>query len=72
MGLFQKKKGPAISFDPALQEPVVRQSICTGEMTAGFVDRVTGQFQDYMRLADRAALEDFCRRTGVSEVRTIY
>ena len=72
MSFFRKTAEQPIAYDSQKQEPVVRKSICTGEMTAGFVDRVTGQFQDYMRLADRAALEDFCRRTGVSEVRTIY
>ncbi len=66
------KKDDSIPYDPARQEPAVRRSICTGEMTAGFIDRETGQFHDLMRLDGPAALEDFRRRTGVESLRTIY
>ena len=38
MPLFHKKEKP-LPFDPERQEPAVRRSICTGEMTLGFVDR---------------------------------
>ena len=43
MGLFGKKQ--KIAFDPAKQEPAVRKSICTGEMTVGFIDKETGKFR---------------------------
>ena len=72
MALFRKSKTGTIPYDQECQEPVVRRSICTGEMTAGFMDRKTGKFTDYMRLADQEALENFCQSVGVSEVRTIY
>ena len=72
MGIFRKSKPAPIPYDPACQEPVVRRSICTGEMTAGFVDRKTGKFTDYMRLLDQQALEEFCESVGLPEVRTIY
>ena len=70
---FQKKK-PKISFDPALQEPAVRQSICTGEMTAGFIDRQTGAFHDVMRVDGPKGLRRFCEEIGVEpeSVKTIY
>ena len=75
MGLFHRKKtAPVIPYDPARQEPAVRRSICTGEATAGFVDRETGKFQDYMLLLGRKELEEFSRSVGVrpEEIKTIY
>ena len=73
MSLFHKKpRAPA--FDPARQQPAVRRSICTGEMTVGFIDRETGKFQDVMRVDGQAGLERFCRDIGanVEDVKTIY
>lgn len=74
MSLFRQKSLPEIPYDREAQTPAVRRSICTGEMTAGFLDRATGKFQDYMLLRDRQELEGFCRRTGVrpEELKTIY
>ena len=43
---------PSFSFDPATQEPAVRRSICTGEMTVGYIDKATGKFHDLM-MVDR-------------------
>ena len=72
MPFFSKKKPmPAFSFDHATQEPAVRKSICTGEMTVGFIDKATGKFHDLMMVDDQG-LEDFCRQVGVDEIRTIY
>ena len=64
MPLFKRAKAPEIPYDPARQTPAVRCSICTGEMTAGFLE--DGVFHDWMRV-DRAGLADFCRRVGVRE-----
>ena len=74
MQFFHKKQAPGIPYDPAVQQPAVRRSVCTGEMTAGFLDRETGRFQDLMLLRDQAELADFARRTGVApeEVKTVY
>ena len=72
MALFRKHKTPAVSYDPATQEAVVRRSICTGEMTVGFIDRNTGKFTDLMRVDDRRELEAFMKQIGVDEIRTIY
>ena len=70
MGLFRKRQ--TIAYDPVKQEPAVRKSICTGEMTVGFVDRETGKFIDLMRVNGEKELEAFCREIGVKEIRTIY
>ena len=71
MPLFRKKQELSIPYDPQIQEPAVRKSICTGEMTVGFIDKATGKFHDYM-LVDSHGLEEFCRRVGCKEIRTIY
>ena len=70
--MFFKKKKTEVSYDPERQEPAVRRSICTGEMTVGFIDRETGRFVEYMKAEDQQALEDFCRAVGVETIRTIY
>ncbi len=71
MALFHKKPA-APAYDPETQEPAVRKSICTGEMTVGLIDKKTGRFQDLMRVEDQAELEAFCRRIGAEKIKTIY
>ena len=71
MSLF-RKKAPAIPYDPVTQQPAVRRSICTGEMTVGFIDRDTGKFRDIMRVDGQAGLEAFMKQIGVTEIKTIY
>ena len=72
MPLFKRKPSlPPLSYDPETQEPAVRKSICTGEMTVGFVEKATGKFHDLM-LVDAQGLEDFCRRVGQDKIKTIY
>ena len=70
MALFSRKAG--IEYDPAAQEPAVRKSICTGEMTVGFIDRKSGRFQELMRVDGQKGLEEFMKKTGVKELRTMY
>ena len=72
MALFRKKHIEKIEYDPAVQQPAVRRSICTGEMTVGFVKG--GVFRDYALARDQKELEDFCRAVGVSpeELKTVY
>ena len=71
MSLFKRKKREEIHFDPGTQIPAVRRSICTGEMTVGFIDKATGKFIDLM-CVDRKGLEDFMKDIGVEEIKTIY
>ena len=44
MPFFKKKTLPPLPYDPETQEPAVRRSICTGEMTVGFIDKATVPF----------------------------
>lgn len=70
MGWFRKKQ--KVTFDPAKQEPAVRKSICTGEMTVGFIDKETGKFTELMRVNGQKGLDEFCTELGVKEIKTIY
>ncbi len=70
MPLFGKK--PQLKYDPQTQQPAVRKSICTGEMTAGFIDLRTGKFQDIMRVDGRRGLEAFMKEIGATEIKEIY
>ena len=70
MGFFQKKR--SLPYDPETQEPVIRKSICTGEMTAGYVDKPGGKFHELRLVRSRAEIDEFCREIGVTEIRTIY
>jgi len=74
MSLFAKKRHETPKYDPAAEQPAVRRSICTGEMTVGFVDRKTGRFRDVMMAADQRELDDFLRQIGAKpeDLKTLY
>ena len=73
MSLFRRKaKPPAVAYDAQTQQPAVRRSICTGEMTVGFIDRRTGKFTDLMRVDGQHELDEFMRSIGADEYKTIY
>ena len=74
MSLFHRERKPSIPYDPNTQRPAVRRSICTGEMTVGFIDKSTGKFREYMLARDQQELENFCKGVGidVKDLQTIY
>ena len=74
MELFRKKTPPAIPYDPETQEPAVRSSICTGEMTVGFIDRKTGKFREYELARSQGDVDAFCKRVGMEpqDIKRIY
>lgn len=73
VSLFKKRpKSPSVSWNPDTQQPAVRKSICTGEMTVGFIDKATGRFTDLMRVDDMRGLEAFMESIGAKEYKTIY
>ena len=68
---FHKTKEP--KYDPARETPAIRQSICTGEKTAGFCDIATGRFSEIMLIRTQKDLDDFRKEYGVEgPIRTIY
>ncbi len=74
MSIFHKKQEKPIPFDPEKEEPAIKKSICTGEATVGFVDRVTGHFRDIQVVSTPLDIAEFCRRTGTDpdKIKTIY
>ena len=66
------KKAKKIDYDPELQEPAVRRSICTGETTVGFIDRSSGRFIDYKLVKNSTDIDEFMKQTGTDKLKTIY
>lgn len=65
---FRKAQSSCKSaFDPAQYRPAMRVSICTGERTAGFQDRQTGNFHDVMQVPGSRELAAFCKEYGIQE-----
>jgi hypothetical protein len=71
-GFFQKKAVKPIAFDAAMQRPVVRCSICTGEQVAGFKDVENGHFTEVMLIRNNADLEKFKKTYGLENVTKEY
>ena len=72
MGFFGKKR-PEPKPDLSGKRPAVRKSICTGEMTGGYIDPDTGKFHE-LELIPPGGLDAFCKSVNVSpgDVETIY
>ena len=63
----------SLSYDPSLQEPVLRCSICNGEQVAGFRDKKTGAFSEVMLIRSPQDLEEFRSQYNIQEeIRKIY
>lgn len=71
--LFRKKQ-EVRTYDPAVQRPVIRVSICTGERTAGFRNLQTGKFTEVMLVRSEEDLREFRRLYGLGdgEISTEY
>ena len=66
----RKKKEPGYDTEHCL--PVIRQSICTGEKTAGFQNHETGKFIEVMLIRTPEDLESFKRACGLDHVDVEY
>lgn len=64
---FFHKKTPVKDYDREHWKPWLRVSICTGEKTAGFKNRTTGEFNEVMRIDDDKDLQDFAKEYGIEE-----
>ena len=71
--LFRKKQ-EVRTYDTAVQRPVIRASICTGERTAGFRNLQTGKFTEVMLVRSEEDLREFRRLYGLGdgEISTEY
>ena len=75
MKLFNRKNSASTSPYPNDKyEPVLKSSICTGELTACFRDRETGKLHDIMVIRHPKDLHDFGKEYGVDveNMRTVY
>ena len=70
---FKKKKQPAVTWDPALQKPVLHRSICSGETAAGFKDLSSGTIHEVMLIRNDRDLQEFMDTYGLTETpETVY
>ena len=65
MRLFQKSKSSG-TYDPEIEKPMIKASICNGEQVAGFVDVKTGAFHEIMLIRSEDDLDEFRRRYGLT------
>lgn len=74
MSLFSRKKPSLPSFPAEEFEPLLRQSICTGEVTACVRERATGHLREVQLIRTREDLEEFCAACGADpdKIKTIY
>ena len=71
--LFGRKKAETGSYDPDIQKPVIKCSICNGEQVAGFVDLRSGIFSDVSLLRSNEDLRKFKELYGITqEIEKIY
>ncbi|MDY2938021.1 MAG: aspartate dehydrogenase [Fusicatenibacter sp.] len=57
--LFGHKKKKTEAYNPLLQKPMIRSSICTGEKVAGFKNLETGKFEEIMVIRDEKEYRSF-------------
>lgn len=71
--MFGKKTAEKkLNYDPAMQKPVLKCSICTGEQVAGLKDLATGKVEEVMLIRGEKDLEAFKRMCGVTDVAKEY
>ncbi len=66
--MFFHKKTTKIEYDRDRYQPVIRQSICTGEQVGGLKDKRTGRFEESMLIRNDVDLERFKRMYGIEEI----
>ncbi len=69
---FRKKKVSTVEYDRERYQPIIRQSICTGEQAGGLKDRQTGRFEEVMLIRGERDLEQFKQMYDVEEVDKEY
>ncbi len=71
--MFKKKaKQFTIPYDPEMQYPVIRASICNGEKVAGFKSKTDGHFTEVMLITSDIDLMVFKNAYGIDEIKTEY
>lgn len=62
--MFFSRKKCTRSYDPAVQRPAIRCSICTGEQVAGFLN-ADGHFEDVQLIRTPQELDAFRAQYGI-------
>jgi len=72
--MFGRKSEKTVryTYNKDEEKPVIRCSICTGEMVAGFKSISTGHFRDVMLVRNDRDIETFKARYGIDEVTKEY
>ena len=71
--MFGRRKKNRSDYDRDRQRPALRKSICTGEETAGFIDRESGRIHEVMLIRNAKDLADFMEMYGIEETpETVY
>ena len=71
--MFRKRKQVSCTYDPLVEKPVIKASICTGEQTAGFLNLETNQYRDDMLIRGAEDLYIFKTKYGIDgDVEKIY
>ena len=68
----EKSLKDTIPFDPKKQYAVIRASICTGEMVAGFKARSDGRFTEALLVRTPEDIERFKRIYGITDIKKEY
>lgn len=64
---LKRKKQQVLTWDPALQKPILHKSICSGETAAGFKDLNGGAFHEVMLIRGSEDLKEFMEMYGLTE-----
>ena len=71
--MFFKKRIETKTYDKASKTPVIKASICNGEMVAGFKDFSTGAFEEIMLIKTADDLKEFKEMYSITEeIEKIY
>jgi len=73
MGVFFKKHDKTGSKWYENFAPAIRASICTGEKSAGFINK-NGKFEEVMLIKTEKDLEEFCKEYNVdrNKIKTFW
>ena len=76
MSLFKRKEKVSVGSPYSIEkyEPVLRSSICTGELTACMRDRETGKLHEVMTIRTPEDMKEFAAEYNINPdmVRTVY
>jgi hypothetical protein len=72
--LFRSKVpgAPSYNYNPEIEKPIIKASICNGEQVAGFKNKTTGQFSEVMFIKDNSDLNLFMKTYGLDHVDKEY